>query len=41
MLSYGYGTPTVHSGFSFSNTDQGAPNGGYGSCSGSGPTGGW
>jgi len=40
MLSYPYGTPTVHSGFAFSNNDQGAPNGGSASC-GNGPTGGW
>ena len=40
MLSYPYGTPTVHSGFAFSNNDQGAPNGGSASC-GSEPTGGW
>jgi len=40
MLSYGYGTPTVHSGFAFSNSDQGAPNGGAATC-GTGPTGGW
>ncbi|KAF8315247.1 glycoside hydrolase [Clavulina sp. PMI_390] len=41
MLAAGYGTPTVHSGFSFSNTDMGAPNNGGGYCSGSGPTGGY
>jgi len=40
MLSYPYGTTTVHSGFTFSNSDQGAPNNGVASC-GSGPTGGW
>jgi len=41
MLSYPYGTPTVHSGYDFSNTDAGAPNGGSGSCTGSGPSNGW
>jgi len=36
LLAYPYGTPTVLSSYSFSNGDQGAPNGGYGTCSGAG-----
>ncbi|KAM5541991.1 hypothetical protein V8D89_004301 [Ganoderma adspersum] len=42
-LAHPYGTPTVLSGFSFSdsNTNAGAPNGGAGTCSGSGGANGW
>lgn len=35
MLSFGYGSPTVLSSYSFSSVDAGGPNGGYGTCSGS------
>ncbi|KAF8339984.1 glycoside hydrolase family 13 protein [Cantharellus anzutake] len=41
MLSYPYGTPTVHSGFAFDNDQQGAPDGNYGTCTTNGPTNGW
>ncbi|KAJ3540767.1 hypothetical protein NMY22_g4158 [Coprinellus aureogranulatus] len=40
-LAHPYGTPTVLSGFSFSNYDQGAPNNGAGTCSANGSGGGW
>jgi len=40
-LSFPYGTPTVFSGYQFSNSDQGAPNGGYGTCYGAGGVNGW
>ena len=40
-LAHSYGTPTVLSGYSYSNTDEGAPNGGYGTCSGTGGANGW
>ncbi|KAF8316919.1 glycoside hydrolase family 13 protein [Cantharellus anzutake] len=40
-LSYPYGTPTVHSGYAFSYSDQGAPNGNHGTCTANGPSGGW
>ncbi|QRV93130.1 alpha-amylase [Ceratobasidium sp. AG-Ba] len=40
-LSYPYGTPTILSSYSFSNIDDGAPNGGSGTCSGSGGSDGW
>ncbi|QRW07285.1 alpha-amylase [Ceratobasidium sp. AG-Ba] len=40
-LSYPYGTPTILSSYSFSNIDDGAPNGGAGTCSGSGGSNGW
>ena len=40
-LAYPYGTPTVLSSYAFSSTDAGAPNGGYGTCTGTGPTNGW
>jgi len=40
-LAYPYGTPTVLSSYSFANNDEGAPNGGTGTCSGSGGFGGW
>ncbi|KAF9512066.1 glycoside hydrolase family 13 protein [Hydnum rufescens UP504] len=39
LLAFPYGTPTVHSGFSFSDTNVGAPSGG--ACSGNGPKGAW
>ncbi|KAG8911111.1 hypothetical protein FRC01_005921 [Tulasnella sp. 417] len=35
-LAYPYGTPTVFSGYSFSNNDDGAPNGNYGTCNDNG-----
>ncbi|KAF8596149.1 alpha-amylase-domain-containing protein [Ceratobasidium sp. AG-I] len=41
MLAYPYGTPTVLSGYTFSNNDDGAPASGAGSCSGSGGANGW
>ncbi|KAF8323583.1 glycoside hydrolase family 13 protein [Cantharellus anzutake] len=41
LLSYPYGTPTVHSGHTFGNTDQGAPDGNHGTCAANGPSGGW
>ncbi|KAG8722066.1 hypothetical protein FRC08_007487 [Ceratobasidium sp. 394] len=40
-LSYPYGTPTILSSFSFSQTSDGPPNGGAGTCSGSGGSNGW
>ncbi|KAG8715176.1 hypothetical protein FRC09_016844 [Ceratobasidium sp. 395] len=40
-LSYPYGTPTILSSFSFSQNSDGAPNGGAGTCSGSGGSNGW
>ncbi|KAG8987008.1 hypothetical protein FRB94_002804 [Tulasnella sp. JGI-2019a] len=40
-LSFPYGTPTVLSSYSFSNTDVGAPNGGAGTCYGTGGVNGW
>jgi len=40
-LAHSYGTPTILSSYSFSNTDNGAPNGGAGTCSGSSGTNGW
>ncbi|QRV78356.1 alpha-amylase [Ceratobasidium sp. AG-Ba] len=40
-LSYPYGVPTILSSYSFSNMDEGAPNAGVGSCSGSGGINGW
>ncbi|KAG5651660.1 hypothetical protein H0H81_007882 [Sphagnurus paluster] len=40
-LAHPYGTPTVLSGYSFSGNDDGAPNGGTGTCSGTGGSGGW
>jgi len=41
MLAHPYGTPTVLSSYTFSNTDAGAPNGNYGVCSGNGGSDGW
>ena len=40
-LAHPYGTPTVLSSYSFSDTNAGAPNGGYGTCSGTGGSNGW
>ncbi|KAI0691440.1 glycoside hydrolase [Cytidiella melzeri] len=41
-LAHTYGTPTVLSSYSgFENTDAGSPNGGTGTCSGTGGTNGW
>ncbi|KAG8721907.1 hypothetical protein FRC09_007153 [Ceratobasidium sp. 395] len=40
-LSYPYGTPTIISSYSFSNIDDGSPNSGAGTCSGSGGANGW
>ncbi|KJA26527.1 carbohydrate-binding module family 20 protein [Hypholoma sublateritium FD-334 SS-4] len=40
-LAHPYGTPTVLSSYSFVTTDDGAPNGGVGTCSGNAGTGGW
>ncbi|KZW01389.1 glycoside hydrolase family 13 protein [Exidia glandulosa HHB12029] len=40
-LAHPYGTPTILSSYSFSNTDAGAPNNGVGTCSGSGGANGW
>jgi hypothetical protein len=42
MLAYPFGTPTVLSSYQYSSVDDGAPNGGYGTCSGaSGANGFW
>ena len=41
MLAHPWGTPTVFSSYQFNNTDQGAPNGNYGTCSGNNGQGGW
>ncbi len=41
-LAHPYGTPSILSSYDgFTNTDLGAPNGGTGTCSGSGGTNGW
>ncbi|KAF9457375.1 glycoside hydrolase [Collybia nuda] len=40
-LAHPYGTPTILSSYSFSNVDAGAPNGGAGTCSTTGGSGGW
>ncbi|KZV75308.1 glycoside hydrolase family 13 protein [Peniophora sp. CONT] len=40
-LAHPYGTPTILSSYSFSNSDDGAPNGGAGTCSGNGGQNGW
>ncbi|GLB36842.1 putative alpha-amylase [Lyophyllum shimeji] len=40
-LAHPYGTPTILSSYSYGNTDDGAPNGGAGSCSATGGNGGW
>ncbi|KAF8315449.1 alpha-amylase-domain-containing protein [Clavulina sp. PMI_390] len=41
MLGWPYGTPTVTSGYTWSTTDDGAPNGGAGTCYGNGGVNGW
>jgi len=41
MLTHPYGTPTVFSGYSFSNSDDGGANGGYGTCTDNGGSNGW
>ena len=40
-LAHPYGTPTILSSYSFSDTDAGAPNGGTGTCTGTGGENGW
>jgi len=40
-LAHPYGSPTVLSSYSFSSPDDGAPNGGAGTCSGAGGANGW
>ncbi|KAJ6476448.1 glycoside hydrolase [Mycena vitilis] len=40
-LAHPYGTPTVLSSYTFGTTDDGAPNGGAGSCSATGGANGW
>ncbi|EPQ53992.1 alpha-amylase [Gloeophyllum trabeum ATCC 11539] len=40
-LAHPYGTPTVLSSYSFSTTDDGSPNSGAGTCSGTGGANGW
>ncbi|KAF8650166.1 hypothetical protein AX16_005400 [Volvariella volvacea WC 439] len=40
-LAHPYGTPTILSSYSFSDRSEGAPNGGYGTCSATGGKGGW
>ncbi|PPQ83160.1 hypothetical protein CVT25_005407 [Psilocybe cyanescens] len=40
-LAHPYGTPTILSSYSFSTTDDGAPNGGTGACTATGGSGGW
>ena len=41
-LAHPYGTPTILSSYSgFTNSDAGAPNGGVGTCSGTGGANGW
>ncbi|KAG8736521.1 hypothetical protein FRC10_009220 [Ceratobasidium sp. 414] len=40
-LSYPYGTPSILSSYSFSSSDDGSPNSGAGTCSGSGGANGW
>lgn len=40
-LAHPYGTPTVLSSYSYSTTDDGGPNGGTGTCSETGGSGGW
>ncbi|KAJ7615917.1 glycoside hydrolase [Roridomyces roridus] len=40
-LAHSYGTPTVLSSYTFGTTDDGAPNGGAGTCSATGGSGGW
>ncbi|KAG7440051.1 glycoside hydrolase [Guyanagaster necrorhizus] len=40
-LAHPYGTPTILSSYEFSSYDDGAPNGGVGTCSGTGGANGW
>ncbi|KAK0475258.1 glycoside hydrolase family 13 protein [Armillaria novae-zelandiae] len=40
-LAHPYGTPTILSSYQFSTTDDGAPNNGVGTCSGTGGANGW
>ncbi|KIY73061.1 glycoside hydrolase family 13 protein [Cylindrobasidium torrendii FP15055 ss-10] len=40
-LAHPYGTPTILSSYEFSNSDDGAPNSGAGTCSGAGGENGW
>ncbi|KAK7461494.1 hypothetical protein VKT23_008668 [Stygiomarasmius scandens] len=40
-LAHPYGSPTILSSYSFSTTDDGAPNGGQGTCSSTGGANGW
>ncbi|KAJ6474893.1 glycoside hydrolase [Mycena sanguinolenta] len=40
-LAHSYGTPSILSSYSFATTDDGAPNGGAGSCSATGGANGW
>ncbi|KAF9045781.1 glycoside hydrolase [Hymenopellis radicata] len=40
-LAHPYGTPSILSGYEFSDNDAGAPNGGAGTCSGTGGANGW
>ncbi|KAF5364605.1 hypothetical protein D9758_005615 [Tetrapyrgos nigripes] len=40
-LAHPYGTPTILSSYTFSSIDDGAPNNGAGTCSGTGGSGGW
>jgi hypothetical protein len=40
-LAHSYGTPTILSSYSYSTTDDGAPNGGAGTCSTTGGANGW
>ncbi|KAF6746692.1 glycoside hydrolase superfamily [Ephemerocybe angulata] len=40
-LAHPYGTPTILSGFTFTSSDDGAPNDGAGTCSTTGGSGGW
>ncbi|KAJ7845120.1 glycoside hydrolase [Mycena olivaceomarginata] len=40
-LAHSYGTPSILSSYSYSTVDDGAPNGGAGTCSATGGSGGW
>ena len=40
-LAQPYGQPSILSSYSYSNNDQGAPNGGYGTCQDTGGVNGW
>lgn len=41
IMAHPFGTPTVLSSYQFSNSNTGAPNGNYGTCSGNGGANGW